>query len=177
MQYRFICFVLLRPKYFLSTLFSNTCTICNSFKARDYTFHMWKIAVNRINGYILFYETKFSPCLFSVFSVNVPESWAENSNRIIQRSQNERSKSAQLRTDSDNLISQSANDIWNAWNATNNALSRRASEILETKAKLQMHLHKVCSKQLNYTPIHPKGIFGLCEKDKDKLLILGFHSG
>ncbi|PNF37675.1 Tektin-3 [Cryptotermes secundus] len=80
---------------------------------------------------------KFDP------TVNVPESWAENSNRIIQRSQTERSKSAQLRTDSDNLISQSANDIWNAWNATNSALSRRASEVLETKAKLQMHLHKI----------------------------------
>lgn len=130
-----------------------------------------------MNGYILFYGTKFSPCLFSVFSVNVPESWAENSNRIIQRSQNERSKSAQLRNDSDNLISQSANDIWNAWNATNNALSRRASEVLETKAKLQMHLHKVCRKQLKYTPLHPKGLFGLCEKDKGNLLILGLHSG
>jgi tektin-3 len=82
--------------------------------------------------------------------VNVPESWAENSNRIIQRSQNERSKSAQLRTDADNLISQSANDIWNAWNATNSALSRRASEILETKSKLQMHLHKVHRKRLKY---------------------------
>ena len=88
--------------------------------------------------------------LFPVFSVSVPESWAENSNRIIQRSQNERSKSAQLRTDSDSLINQSANDIWNAWNATNSALSRRASEILETKSKLQMHLHKVIRKQLKY---------------------------
>jgi hypothetical protein len=109
--------------------------------------------------------------------VNVPESWAENSNRIIQRSQNERSKSAQLRTDSDNLISQSANDIWNAWNATNSALSRRASEVLETKSKLQMHLHKVNRKQLQYTLIHPTGLFGPCEDDKDELVILGFHSG
>jgi len=89
--------------------------------------------------------------LFPVFSVSVPESWAENSNRIIQRSQNERSKSAQLRTDSDSLINQSANDIWNAWNTTNSTLSRRASEILETKSKLQMHLHKVRRKQLEYS--------------------------
>lgn len=89
--------------------------------------------------------------LFHVCSVSVPESWAENSNRNIQRSQNERSKSAQLRTDSDSLINQSANDIWNAWNATNSALSRRASEILETKSKLQMHLHKVRRKQLKYS--------------------------
>ncbi|PSN28988.1 Tektin-3 [Blattella germanica] len=80
---------------------------------------------------------KFDP------TVSIPESWAENSNRIIQRSQNERTKSAQLRTDGDNLINQSANDIWNAWNATNNSLTRRSSEILESKAKLQMHLHKL----------------------------------
>lgn len=96
--------------------------------------------------HILLFETKFSPGLLCVFSVNVPESWAENSNRIIQRSQNERSKSTQLRTDADSLINQSVNDIWNAWNATNSALSRRASEILEAKAKLQMHLHKVSRK-------------------------------
>lgn len=97
-------------------------------------------------GHILVFETKFTCGLLPMFSVNVPESWAENSNRIIQRSQNERSKSAQLRTDSDSLINQSANNIWNAWNATNSALSRRASEILEAKAKLQMHLHKVIKK-------------------------------
>nr|CAD7456553.1 unnamed protein product [Timema tahoe] len=64
-------------------------------------------------------------------------------NRIIQRSQNERSKSQQLRSDIDNLINACANEIWNAWNATNNGLTRRSSETLEAKSKLQMHLHKV----------------------------------
>lgn len=76
-------------------------------------------------------------------SVCVPETWAENSNRIIQRSQGERAKSAQLRTDADNLINECANNIWNGWNSTNSALSRRATETLEAKNKLQMHLHKV----------------------------------
>ncbi|KAJ9582278.1 hypothetical protein L9F63_003407, partial [Diploptera punctata] len=76
-------------------------------------------------------------------TVCTPESWSENSNRIIQRAQNERTKSTQLRSDADNLINQCANDIWNAWNATNNALTRRSSEILESKGKLQMHLHKI----------------------------------
>jgi tektin-3 len=99
----------------------------------------------------IFLRNKIQSGLFSVYSVSVPGSWAENSNRIIQRSQTERSKSAQLRSDSDNLINQTANDIWNAWNATNNALSRRASETLEAKAKLQMHLHKVNRKQLKYS--------------------------
>lgn len=75
--------------------------------------------------------------------VSVPESWAEHSNRIIQRSQNQRMKSMQLRTDSDNCINDCANEIWNRWNATNSSLARRANEMLETKNKLQMHLHKV----------------------------------
>ncbi|CAH0388564.1 unnamed protein product [Bemisia tabaci] len=80
---------------------------------------------------------KFDP------TVSVPESWAEHSNRIIQRSQNQRMKSMQLRTDSDNCINDCANEIWNRWNATNSSLARRANEMLETKNKLQMHLHKV----------------------------------
>ncbi|KAG8247232.1 tektin-3-like [Homalodisca vitripennis] len=80
---------------------------------------------------------KFDP------TITVPETWAENSNRIIQRSQGERAKSAQLRTDADNLINECANNIWNSWNTTNSALSRRATETLEAKNKLQMHLHKV----------------------------------
>lgn len=76
-------------------------------------------------------------------TICVPETWAENSNRIIQRSQSERSKSAQLRSDADNLINECANNIWNSWNSTNSALSRRATESLEAKNKLQMHLHKI----------------------------------
>jgi hypothetical protein len=105
--------------------------------------------------------------LFPVFSVSVPESWAETSNRLIQRSQNGRSKSAQLRTDSDSLINQCANDIWNAWNATNSALSRRASEILETKSKLQMHLHKVRRKQLKYGVLSQNYNNNNTDTDKD----------
>lgn len=77
------------------------------------------------------------------YRVSVPESWAENSHRIIQKSQNRRIKSTQLRTESENTINECANAMWNSWNFTNNALSRRANEILEAKNKLQMHLHKV----------------------------------
>lgn len=77
------------------------------------------------------------------FRITIPDTWAENSNRTIQRSQGERAKSAQLRTDADNLINECANNIWNSWNTTNSSLSRRATETLEAKNKLQMHLHKV----------------------------------
>lgn len=69
--------------------------------------------------------------------------WAENSNRVVQRSQAERGKSAQLRSDIENLVNMVAAEVWDAWSSTNNALARRAAEILEVKSKLQMHLHKV----------------------------------
>ena len=67
----------------------------------------------------------------------------ENSNRNIQRSQSERAKSAQIRTDVDNVINSHANDCWNSWTNTNASLERRSNEIMDTKQKLQMHLHKI----------------------------------
>lgn len=76
-------------------------------------------------------------------TISVPKSWAENSDRIVQRSQNRRIKSTQLRSESENTINECINMMWNAWNFTNSALSRRNNEILEAKNKLQMHLHKV----------------------------------
>lgn len=84
-----------------------------------------------------------------LFSVNTIEIWAENSNRIIQYSQSERGKSAQIRSDIDNLINACATEIWDTWSNTNNSLARRASETLETKSKLQMHLHKVTGSIMN----------------------------
>lgn len=76
-------------------------------------------------------------------TVSNAETWSENSNRRVQMSQAERSKSAQMRSDADNLINGCAQLIWDSWSNTNNALARRAAETLEAKSKLQMHLHKV----------------------------------
>lgn len=70
------------------------------------------------------------------------DTWAENSNHRIQISQAERSNSTQNRSDADNLINVCASQIWDHWSNTNNALARRSSDVLETKSKLQMHLHK-----------------------------------
>ncbi|XP_060535106.1 tektin-3-like isoform X2 [Cylas formicarius] len=80
---------------------------------------------------------KFDP------TVSTVTTWAEHSSRNVQRSQAERGKSAQMRSDVDNLINSCAQDVWDAWSDTNNALARRSAETLETKSKLQMHLHKV----------------------------------
>ncbi|KAL1128885.1 hypothetical protein AAG570_013419 [Ranatra chinensis] len=76
-------------------------------------------------------------------TLSVPDTWSEHSNRITSKSQSERSNSAQLRTDADNMINACANEIWNSWNNTNSALARRSTETLEAKNKLQMHLHKI----------------------------------
>lgn len=80
---------------------------------------------------------KFDP------TVSTTLTWAENSNRMVQRSQEERRKSSQMRSDVENLINSVAIEIWDSWSNTNNALARRAAETLEAKSKLQMHLHKV----------------------------------
>lgn len=48
-----------------------------------------------------------------------------------------------MRSDIENLVNTCAQEVWDAWSNTNNALARRAAETLETKSKLQLHLHKV----------------------------------
>ncbi|KAL7288148.1 hypothetical protein TKK_0017810 [Trichogramma kaykai] len=80
---------------------------------------------------------KYDPC------ISKPDTWAETANRIIQKSQSERTKSCQLRAEAETLINRVAQEMWDAWNSSNNALSRRCSELLEAKSKLQQHLHKV----------------------------------
>ncbi|XP_050301748.1 tektin-3-like [Anthonomus grandis grandis] len=84
---------------------------------------------------------KFDP------TVSTTQTWAEHSNRIVQKSQSERGHSAQMRSDIDNLINTCSQEVWDAWSNTNNALARRAAESLETKSKLQNHLHK-CQQEL-----------------------------
>lgn len=76
-------------------------------------------------------------------TVSNAESWSENSNRRVQMSQAERSKSAQMRSDIENMINSCAQTVWDCWSNTNNALGRRIAETLEAKSKLQMHLHKI----------------------------------
>jgi len=76
-------------------------------------------------------------------SVSEQETWADAVNRIVQRSQTERNKSCQLRTTAESLINKVAQEMWNTWSNTNNALTHRSSELLEAKNKLQQHLQKV----------------------------------
>lgn len=65
------------------------------------------------------------------------------SNNIVKKSQSERSKSNQLRTDIESAINAVGHEMWEAWGETNNALGRRSAEMLEAKGKVQSHLYKV----------------------------------
>lgn len=78
-----------------------------------------------------------------MLSVSKQETWAEAANRIIQKSQGDRTKSRRLRSESESLVNRIAQEMWDTWNSTNNALTRRSSEMLEAKSKLQQHLQKV----------------------------------
>ncbi|XP_035735201.1 tektin-3-like [Vespa mandarinia] len=76
-------------------------------------------------------------------SVTEAESWAEASNNTVKKSQSERLKSNQLRNDIEIAINGVGLDMWEAWGETNNALGRRAAEMLEAKGKVQSHLYKI----------------------------------
>ncbi|XP_029666190.1 tektin-3-like [Formica exsecta] len=76
-------------------------------------------------------------------SITEIESWAETANNVVKKSEAECVKSCQLRSDIDSAISAVSYKIYKAWENTNEALDRRVIEILETKEKLQTHLHKI----------------------------------
>ncbi|XP_076398028.1 tektin-3 isoform X2 [Megachile rotundata] len=71
------------------------------------------------------------------------ETWMNAANQIVQKSQTERNKSCQLRTNAELLLNKVAQEMWDAWSNTNNALAHRSSELLEAKNKLQQHLQKI----------------------------------
>jgi len=71
------------------------------------------------------------------------ECWIETCNKIIKMSQAERAKSCQLRDNVDSTVKAVGYGPLEVWNKTTKALEKRIGEMLETKGKLQMYLHKV----------------------------------
>ncbi|KOC64343.1 Tektin-3, partial [Habropoda laboriosa] len=80
---------------------------------------------------------KYDPCF------SEQDTWMDAANRIVKKSQMERNKSCQLRGNAEALMNKIAQEMWDTWNNTNNALAHRSSELLEAKNKLQQHLQKV----------------------------------
>ncbi|XP_013079790.1 tektin-3-like isoform X2 [Biomphalaria glabrata] len=75
-------------------------------------------------------------------TITIPESWARYTQENIARSQRERANSERLRGEIDSTLRQSANDMWNHFNAVNNAFNTRIRETTDARNKLQAHLQK-----------------------------------
>lgn len=76
-------------------------------------------------------------------TISTAETWSQASVHRVQKSQEARMKTAQVRSDVDTLINSIATSVWDHWSNTNNSLNRRAAEMSEAKSKVQQHLHKV----------------------------------
>lgn len=88
--------------------------------------------------------TNFLVCLLLCFPrISVPESWAKFTDDNILRSQSERAASAKMRDDIETLLVVTANEMWNQFNRTNVAFTKRISETADAKNKIQTHLAKV----------------------------------
>lgn len=68
--------------------------------------------------------------------------WQKITNRRLENSQKEREKSSQCRSDTDTLINNVSKTVWENWSKTNNALNIRATEMRETRNRVQMNLQK-----------------------------------
>ncbi|XP_025084833.1 tektin-3-like isoform X3 [Pomacea canaliculata] len=75
-------------------------------------------------------------------TITMPESWARYTQENIARSQKERADSERLRGLIDTCLRQCANEMWNNFNAVNNAFNTRIRETIDTRNKLQAHLQK-----------------------------------
>ncbi len=68
--------------------------------------------------------------------------WQRITNKRLENSQKEREKSTHCRTDADALINNVSKSVWEHWSKTNNALNIRATEMRETRNRVQMNLQK-----------------------------------
>lgn len=69
--------------------------------------------------------------------------WQQITNNRLENSQKEREKSSQCRTNTNALINNVSKSVWDCWSKTNNALNIRATEMRETRNRVQMNLQKI----------------------------------
>ena len=84
-----------------------------------------------------------------------------------------RSASQRLRADVENLVTQSANDMWSAWSNSNTSLQQRVTETTDAHAKLQSHLAKTMQEIYD----QEKHIMGLKKAIRDKEAPLKVRGG
>ncbi len=78
-------------------------------------------------------------------TVSNPESWTRFTEDNIKRSVSERIQSDEYVNIADNLLKETSADIWNQFNAVNEAFEQRVHETNDAKEKIQSHLSAVCA--------------------------------
>ena len=121
-------------------------------------FSKFQISLFEIENYFLFH---FLLCIVSVNniffklkinnSVATPESWARFTEDNIKRSAAERMQSDEYINVADNLLKETASDMWNQYNTVNDAFEQRIHETNDAKDKIQNHLSAVSWKFLRRT--------------------------
>jgi len=79
-----------------------------------------------------------------VCSQSTSESWAQFNHDNVTRAEHERMASIQMRTLSNNILHDTARDIREQCDASDNAFERRVREMEDCKSKLMENLKKVC---------------------------------
>ncbi|KAG4069720.1 hypothetical protein HA402_002299 [Bradysia odoriphaga] len=69
--------------------------------------------------------------------------WQQVTNKRLENSHKEREKCSQSRSDAQALINNVSKSVWENWSKTNNALNIRATEMRETRNRVQMNLQKI----------------------------------
>ena len=72
-----------------------------------------------------------------------PDSWAKFTEDNIRRSASERAQSDEYLNMADNLLKETATDMWNQYNLVNESFEQRLHETNEAKEKIQNHLSAV----------------------------------
>lgn len=76
-------------------------------------------------------------------TVSTPESWAKFTEDNIRRAASERAQSDEYMNMADNVLKETAQDMWNQFNAVNEAFEQRIHETNEARNKIQTHLSAV----------------------------------
>ena len=80
-----------------------------------------------------------------LFSVATPDSWMKFTEDNIRRSASERVQSDEYLNMADNLLKETATDMWNQYNTVNESFEQRIHETNVAKDKIQNHLSAVIS--------------------------------
>lgn len=80
--------------------------------------------------------------------MSTPESWSRFTEDNIRRSASERAQSDEYINMADNLLKETATDMWNQYNTVNEAFEQRVHETNEARDKIQNHLSAVTQKTI-----------------------------